>query len=408
MIQVSLEGARAFILDTLGLRTERPCESILDVARRIHNIQIDTISVVSHSHDLIVFNRWPGYKEGEVWKAQQEKQLLEWWSHGMCFIPMDSYPFIAWRVRFDDDSSWGSLRKWGRENRALVQEVYNHVKREGPTKSASLGQREQKSDGWWDWKVEKMALEYLFLRGRLLVAYRDDFQKHYDLSERVLPAGIDSEPLSDDEAAEFLATTSIGSLGLASQMDLRTYLGRLPPRRLWGGRRRAIEGYLECLEKEGIVQEVSIVGVRDRYFALAGQTDKLQESPLQDDDAPVKLLTPFDNLVRERHYPRSLWNFDYTIECYTPADKRKYGYFSLPLLDRDQLVGRVDAKMHRTEKLLELKAVHLDHDFWKTGKGLERLANGIAGFARFHEAENVVVVRANPASAKKLLQDALS
>jgi uncharacterized protein YcaQ len=408
MIEVSLEKARAFILDSLGLRTGRPFRSVVDVVRRIHNIQIDTISVVSRSHNLILYNRWPEYREGAVWKAQREKEVLEWWSHGMCIIPVETYPFITWRQRFYDDSSWGSLRKWGSQNRALIEEVYNHVKREGPTRSASLGERREKSDGWWDWKAEKMALEHLFLHGRLLVAYRDGFQKHYDLTERVLPAGIDSEPMSDDEAAEFLATTTIGSLGLASQKDLRTYLGRLPPRKLWSGRTRAIEGYLESLEQEGIVQEVSIEGVQDRYFALAGQTSRLQTSTVKhDDDVPVKMLTPFDNLVRERHYPSSLWDFDYMLECYTPADKRKHGYFALPLLDRDMLVGRVDAKMHRAENRLELKALYLEHDFWKEVDGLERLAKGIASFAEFHGAASVTVGRTNPASAKKRVQGAL-
>jgi uncharacterized protein YcaQ len=258
MLEVTLDQAKRFILDTQGLRTTRQSRSVVDVARRIHSIQIDTISVVTRSHNLITWNRFPRYKEGDVWKAQREGKLFEWWSHAMCLMPMETYPFTAWRKQFYPDDLWNSFKKWSAENKETIEQVYRKVKMDGVVNSASMGERKTKSDGWWDWKAEKRALEYLFYTGLLMVPYRKGFQKHYDLTERVLPAGIDSEPLSDDEAEEFVVMTTLESLGLGSQEDVRTYTGRMPSRVFWKNKAAAVEECLEEFVRDGVIEEVSI------------------------------------------------------------------------------------------------------------------------------------------------------
>ncbi|MFW9889771.1 MAG: DNA glycosylase AlkZ-like family protein, partial [Candidatus Thorarchaeota archaeon] len=264
-----------------------------------------------------------------------------------------------------------------------------------------LVERKTKSDGWWDWKVEKRALEYLFYTGRLMVPYRKGFQKHYDLTERVLPAGIDTEPLSNDEAAEFVVMTTLGSLGLGSQEDVRTYMGRMPSRVFWKNKAASVEEYLEELVRDGAIEEVSIPMLKDRYFVVKKNLRRLRKASNQEDDhTPVKFLSPFDNIIRERHYPRKIWEFEYALECYTPVDKRKYGYFTLPLLDGSNLVGRVDAKAHRKEGVLELKSLYLETDFWRTGEGIERLVEGLRDFAEFHRTEQLKIERVRPKDAK--------
>ncbi|MFX0054635.1 MAG: winged helix-turn-helix domain-containing protein [Promethearchaeota archaeon] len=401
MLEVTLDQARRFILETQGLRTSRQSRSVLDVARRIHSIQIDTISVVTRSHNLITWNRFPRYKEGDVWKAQKEGKLFEWWSHAMCLMPIETYPFTAWRKQFYPDDLWNSFKKWSAQNKQTIEQVYRKVKKDGAVNSASMGERKAKSDGWWDWKAEKRALEYLFYTGRLMVPYRKGFQKHYDLTERVLPAGIDSEPLSDDEAAEFVVMTTLASLGLGSQEDFRTYMGRMPSRVLWKNKATAVEEYLEEVAQEGVIEEVSIPMLKDRYFVLKRNLRRLKmASNVENDQVPVKILSPFDNIIRERHYPKKIWNFEYALECYTPADKRKYGYFTLPLLDGSNLVGRVDAKAHRNEGVLELKSLYLESDFWKTDEGIIRLVEGLKNFANFHRAEQLKIEKVRPKEAK--------
>jgi uncharacterized protein YcaQ len=401
MIEVSLEDARRFALDIQGLRTDNPSKSMMDVANRIHNIQIDTISVVTRSHNLITWNRFPTYKEGDVWKAQKEGKLFEWWSHAMCLMPMETYPFTAWRKQAYPDDLWNSFKKWGVENKDTIEKVYRKVKKDGVVNSASLGERKAKSDGWWDWKAEKRALEYLFYTGRLMVPYRKGFQKHYDLTERVLPASISTEPLTEDEAAEFVVRTTLGSLGLGGLRDIRSYLGRMPSRTLWNNKDSSVEDYLEPFLNSGEIEEVSITGLTNRYFALKRNIRSLKKASAEDSvDVPVKFLSPFDNIMRERHYPRELWNFEYTIECYTPAEKRKYGYFTLPLLDGIDIVGRVDAKMHRKDRILELKSLYLETGFWKSEGGIERLVSGLHNFAEFHNAERFEVGVVSPKRAK--------
>ncbi|MFW9845330.1 MAG: winged helix-turn-helix domain-containing protein [Candidatus Thorarchaeota archaeon] len=408
MLEISLEQARRFILEMQGLRSAKQSKSVLDVARRIHNIQIDTISVVTRSQNLITWNRFPNYKEGDVWKAQREGKLYEWWSHAMCLMPMETYPFTAWRKQAYPDDLWSSFKKWSIENKETIEQVYRKVKKDGVVNSASIGERKTKSDGWWDWKIEKRALEYLFYTGRVMVPYRKGFQKYYDLTERVLPAGIDSEPLSDEEAAEFVIRTTLGSLGLASSQDVRFYLGRMPSRTLWDNRDSNVEAYIEEYIRSGDSVEVSIADLPDRYFTLKKNLNKLRKaSDPRDEDAPVKFLSPFDNVIRERHYPKKIWDFEYTIECYTPAEKRKYGYFTLPILDRINLVGRVDAKAHRKEGILELKALYLESDFWKSAGGMERLVSGIKAFSSFHDIDRVEIGLVKPKRAKSSLVESL-
>jgi uncharacterized protein YcaQ len=337
-----------------------------------------------------------------VWKAEREGKLFEWWSHAMCLMPMETYPFTAWRKQFYPDDLWNSFKKWSSENKKTIEQVYRKVKKDGVVNSASIGERKTKSDGWWDWKVEKRALEYLFYTGRLMVPYRKGFQKYYDLTERVLPAGIDSEPLSDEEAAEFVVMTTLGSLGLGSQEDIRSYMGRMPSRVFWKNKSSEVEGSLEEFMQAGVIEEVSIPILKDRYFVLKKNLRRLRKAANRIyEQVPVKFLSPFDNLIRERHYPKKIWDFEYTIECYTPADKRKYGYFTLPLLDGIDIVGRVDAKMHRKEGVLELKSLYLESGFWKTDEGIERLVAGIKEFAGFHKAEHLKIEKVRPKRAKQ-------
>jgi uncharacterized protein YcaQ len=385
MIKVSQEQAQRFILDVQGLRTEKPSKSILKVAKRIHNIQIDTISVVTRSHDLTTFCRLPSYKESEVWGLERRGKLFEFWSHAMCLVPMESFPFYAWKMD-------------------TAETVYSHVKKNGPTQSASLGTRKKGSNGWWDWKAEKRALEYLFTVGRLMVAYREGFQKCYDITERVLPSGQDSEPMTDEQVADFVVQTTLGSLGLASYEDIKVYLGRMPARVLWKGSRTAIEAHLDNLHQQGVVEEVSITSLSDRYFVLGRNHEALvNPTSIQLDKEAAIILSPFDNILRERHRPRKMWGFEYKLEAYTPAAKRVYGYHVLPILDGHELIGRMDAKRHRDEGLLEVKVLYFEKGCASDSSLIERVAMGVINFMQFQGCSRVKIGAVHPRTAKRSL-----
>ncbi|MFW9910406.1 MAG: winged helix-turn-helix domain-containing protein, partial [Candidatus Thorarchaeota archaeon] len=380
------------------------------VACRVHNIQIDTISVVSRSHNLITFNRYPSYEERTIWDAERKGHLFEYWSHAMCLMPMETYPLSAWRKQYYQEEMWSSFRKWGISNRDIIDKVLKKVREDGVVNSASLGEKKSTpSSGWWDWKVEKRALEYLFYLGELMVAFRSGFQKYYDIPERVLPSGVDTEPLSDEEAARYIVQSTLSALGLATQQDFRTYHGAMPSKKLWQNKKEQVEYYLDSLVKDGLVEEVRIEGFKERHFALSDQAGKLQSVRLiEDEEAPVKILSPFDNIMRERHLPRRIWKFDYTIECYVPPPNRKYGYFVLPILDLNRFAGRLDAKAHRKEGKLEIKSLYLEDNEIKTAEGLQRLKLGIEDFAHFHNCQTISVGKVTPLKMAKSIRSLLN
>jgi uncharacterized protein YcaQ len=391
MLEISKEQAQQFILYIQGLTTDFSSLSSLDVIKKIHNLQIDTISVVARAQDLTLLNRKSDYQEGNVWKLLEEKKIFEFWSHGICLIPMEEYPFYAWKMKYKKANPGNWWKKWQPENQDVIKSVYNYVKKNGPTRSADFKREEErKREGWWDWKKEKMALELLFDQGKLLVAYRKNFQKYYDISERVLPPGVNTDPLADDELADYLINTVFSSLGLVSYEELRHYIGMAVFRYLWKNNRKSIMNFLQEKVKEDKLIEIKIDDINTKHFILKENENALSKLNYKfDQKTPMKFLTPFDNAIRDRDLPLRLWDFDYKIECYTPAAQRIYGYFTLPILDNHSFIGRTDLKVHRKEEILEIKSIHFEKWFNHTEDSNRRLSNGLRKFADFHKCGEI-------------------
>ena len=214
--------------------------------------------------------------------------------------------------------------------------------------------------------------------------------------------------MTDEQVANFVVQTTLGSLGLASYEDIRVYLGRMPARILWKGSRTAIEGYLDSLRQDGVVEEVSVTGLGNRYFVLGKNHNALVNSvDNQLDSETALILSPFDNIMRERHRPRKMWGFEYKLEAYTPAAKRVYGYHVLPILDGHELVGRMDAKKHREDGLLEVKVLHFEKGRASDSSLIERVATGIMSFMQFQGCSRVKIGAAHPRTAKRSLMQHL-
>jgi len=410
MLEISKKQAQQFILHRQGLTTDFSSLSLLDTIKRIHNLQIDTISVVARSQDLTLYNRKSDYQEGQIWKLLKEKKLFEYWSHGICLLPIEEYPFYAWKMEYNKEnpSSWWG--KWQTENQDIIKEVYNYVKKNGPTCSANF-KREvgKKGEGWWDWKKEKRALEVLFDHGKLLIAYRKNFQKYYDIKERVLPTGIKTEPLVKDELADYLLQTVFSSLLLASYEELRNYIGMAVCRYLWKNNRNSIGNFLLDKVKEDKLVEIKIANLERKHFILKENESKLSKLDYYfDKNKPMKFLTPFDNAIRDRDLLLRLWDFDYKIECYTPVAQRIYGYFTLPILDDHSFIGRTDLKVHRKEEILEMKSIHFEDWFKHSEELYERLANGLSKFADFHKCEKIRLEKSISKNIRKPLSLAIS
>jgi uncharacterized protein YcaQ len=159
------------------------------------------------------------------------------------------------------------------------------------------------------------------------------------------------------------------------------------------------EGKLEC---------VKIRGVKDYYYILRKDIKRLNSCQETSSNKIVKLLSPFDNIIRERHFPLSIWNFDYKLEAYVPASKRIYGYHLLPILDGHNIVGRVDAKVLRNENRMDLISLYLENNFWKNESGMERLVKGIREFSDYHNVEEIALKKVSPKSAKSKLLEHLT
>jgi uncharacterized protein YcaQ len=175
-------------------------------------------------------------------------------------------------------------------------------------------------------------------------------------------------------------------------------------RRFWNGKRNKIEEFLSSLVGD-ILEEIDF-GQKGRYFIHNKYRKSVGDLGIRQ-DVPVKLLTPFDNILRERHYPLAIWDFDYKIECYVPAPDRVYGYFVLPILDQNEFRGRVDAKVHRKTSVLELKSLYIEHDELMSDAGIQRLVNGVSEFAKFHGCESIELTTVSPKSFKSKIAAAL-
>ncbi|NHJ86610.1 MAG: winged helix-turn-helix domain-containing protein [Asgard group archaeon] len=404
MIELSLEQAQKIILEKQGLMTKNPPTSIEEVVNRIHNIQIDTISVVSRSHNLIIFNRFNEYKEKTVWDLLEQRKIFEFWSHALCFLPIEEYPYYAWRAKFYAEKNQSWWKDWVEKNQNLINEVYKYVKKNGPTTSADFKTGHKKpAGGWWNWKEEKAALDHLFSSGKLLISYRKNFQRYYDLTERVLPANVDNELLPEEELPDYLLKIVLDSNGIVNSEELKTYTGKEVPYYLWKSNAKIITKFLEEQVKEGFLEEIKINGLGEKFFI---KESDLTDFPKTNDfvSDQVSFLTPFDNLIRERYFPKRFWNFDYKIECYVPENQRIYGYYIMPILDNTQLIGRADVKVHRKEQKLELKGIYFEENTTLDDNLLERFANGVTKFASFHDCKEIVIGNVSSKEFEKSLK----
>lgn len=339
-------GARAPASAPAGWRAVRGAAHDLGVT------QIDSVNVLARAHYMPAFARLGAY-DREVFDARafgpgKRRAFFEYWAHEASLLPLDLHPALRWRMAraAAGEGIYKSVAAFGRERREVLAAVVAELEESGPLAAgeieAAAGARRQGAGGWWGWSEAKTALEYLFWSGRVTTAYRRGFERVYDLSERVIPADILSAPdLSEGEAHRVLMERAARALGIATETDLRDYF-RLRP--------APARSALAELVEEGILLPVAVEGwAPTAYLHAAARVPRRLSTRA--------LVSPFDPLVWERDRTERLFGFHYRIEIYTPAARRKYGYYVLPFLLGDRLVGRVDLKADRaTGRLLVLSA----------------------------------------------------
>ena len=381
-LSISINQARLVNLHALGLLhpPDAPATKtdVLEVIRRMGLLQIDTIHVVARSPYFVLFSRLGSYQSKWLDELLAVGSLFEQWAHAACFIPVEDYPLIR---RLVLDSVRGSyFSGWIDENTVVVQQVLSALQERGALRSADFKSPKQPG-GWWNWKDEKIALEYLFSRGELMVVRRENFQRIYDLHARAKPEWDDNLVPPLEEVYLSLVLKTVKALGVALPAWVADYY-RLP--------RRLVPGILRELLDSGALREAEVEGWSERILYLPEDETLLAAAAARHLTADhTTLLSPFDPLTWDRARVRQLFGFDFMIQAYTKADKRSFGYFPLPILHRGELVGRLDAKAFRKEDIFEVRGLYLEQGVEMTRDLASDLARAIEQCAEWHNTPHV-------------------
>jgi uncharacterized protein YcaQ len=393
--------------------------NVLRFATDSGGIQVDTINVLDRAHFLAVWSRFGAYDRRRLEQlVYEDRVLFEYWAHAACLVP--TVHFAYWRRAMLDYSvrsrAWGN---WLQNHESLIADIENRMKNEGPLGSADFQQKKAGAGGWWNWKPSTHALDYLWMSGRTLVATRKNFHKRFDLAERVMPEALALEPASAAEFQRWHVRQSLHALGAATMSDLRRYLSF--PRAGALDRRDVVD----ALIASGEVARVAVVDGRriaGPWFALSRDLPALEAAASR--RAPSRgttMLTPFDSFLWHRERTERLFGFDYKIEVYTPDHQRVHGYYVLPVVHDGQLIGRVDAKAHRKEGVLEVKHVHFEPWFararepptveWEPldrDRAFAGVAEALASLATFVAAAQITLGRVSPSRLGPPLRRALA
>jgi len=380
-ILVSNRDARLIFLNRQGLAAapNRALgkEGLLALIHDLGFVQVDSIQTVERAHHQILFSRNQTYRREHL-SALLEKDgaLFEHWTHDASVIPSAFFPY--WKHRFARRElvlreRW---RKWHGEGfDAAFEETLQRITETGPTMSRDIKVADHKSGGWWNWHPNKTALEYYWHTGKLAIAGRRNFQKVYDLTERVLPAHHYAPEVSEDVFIDWCCRSALERLGFATHGEIAAFFALVSPE-------EARDWVVAHRDELCEVLIAPADGGKPRpSYAFSGFPDNL--GTLSDPPARMRVLSPFDPLIRDRNRTERLFGFFYRIEVFVPEPKREYGYYVFPLLEGDRLVGRIDMKADRKAGTLDVKRL-----WWEPGvKGssgrIERLEAELMRLARF-------------------------
>jgi len=386
---LSAAEARRIALAAQGFgRTRPPIAGIrqLNLAMaRMATLQIDSVNVFARSHYMPLFSRLGAYDTADLDRLlfARRPPYVEYWAHVAAFIPATDWGLF--RFRMDEMRAWYSARNdgWFSSNRDIVDWVRAELADRGPLRPAQLEHdaKETRRGPWWDWDVVKRALEHLWVCGEVAIAGRRGFERRYGLAEQVIPADVLAAPVEREDAIRELVRRAAAAYGVATASDLADY---------WRIRdRRAIMSAIADLEASGDLQPVAVSG-----WTSAGRPAKAwvhADATLPRRIDATALLTPFDPVVWFRDRAERLFDFEYRIEIYTPAPQRRFGYYSLPVLVGDDIVGRVDLKADRAASTLRVQSA-----WWEHGRPTDaaaRLADELRLAARWQGLESLSVSR---------------
>ena len=353
-------------------------------------VQIDSVNVLVRSQELPLFSRLGSHRRSLIPDATAHGELFEYWAHEAAHVPTSDHRLWRWKMERSQHGPWQSARSLLKRRPSFVDEVIDRVTRDGAVTAADLQQRRGPKGSWWDWDDGKLALEYLFMSGRLTATRRArDFARVYDLPDRVIPARhLRSRTPSVEDAQRELVEKAARALGVGTVYDIADYF-RL--------KTDDVKPRLADLVESGRIAPVEVEGWRDKAFVhVDARSPRRVEARA--------LVSMFDPIVWNRKRAERLFDFHYRIEIYTPAPKRRFGYYVLPFVLGDSIVGRVDLKADRANGALLVHGI-----FGETGidkkAAVDALALELDEMASWLDLDDIVVGRRGDlaASVRKAL-----
>jgi uncharacterized protein len=356
----SLSGkeARQMVLRAQGFADNSAVQprprKLAAMVRQLGLLQIDSVNVLVRAHYMPLFSRLGRYSReqlDELSYRRGKRIFFEYWGHEASLIPLEYFPFFRWRMHRAErgEEIYQSLARLAHDRPDFVDAVFAEVGARGPISAGQLqkalvGSSAIGTRGWWGWTDSKRALEWLFWTGKITTAFRRNFERVYDLTERVFPKQILEAVPSEEEAQRELVRLAARALGVATESDLRDYFR------------------LDVAETRTRIAELVEMG-----DLLQGEVDGWSRPAFAVPDLRIPrrlegsaLLSPFDPLIWERSRTERLFDFKYRIEIYTPAARRQHGYYVLPFLLKNRLLGRVDLKADRQRSVLEVRSAHAE------------------------------------------------
>lgn len=355
-------------------------QATLSTIEHLGYVQIDTISVVQRAHHHTLWSRNPEYQPDQLDQLVAKQKIFEYWSHAAAYLPMRYFRFSL--VRKHAFAS-GLQNHWYERDEKLMKKIMTRIKNEGPLMAKDFENTSKRKVDWSS-KPAKRALENLYMQGDLMIPYRNNFHKVYDLTERVIPNDINTSMPTKEEYIQFLIVRYLEANGLGIASEIAYLLKNT---------KSEVEKYLKEMHLNGEILQVKIGELK--YYTLPDSLNLLNE-PLS--RSKLVILSPFDNLLIQRKRIKTLFNFDYQIECYVPESKRKFGYFSLPILWDGNLVARMDCKADRKTSILHINHLALEPSLKSTDEFSHALSNELATFMKFNNCDHLTTHKITPNS----------
>lgn len=357
--------ARRLLLERQGLcrppRRKLAAVGLQTLIEDLGYVQLDSISTVARAHHMILFARNETYRPELLARLiERDRSLFENWTHDAAVIPTAFFPYWQHRFAREKEALRARWQKWRRDGFLdAMDKVLTHVTTEGPTRARDLtpkndGTKKSAESSWWDWHPAKTALEYHWRCGALSVCRREGFQKVYDLTDRVIPEAHRGPPPDLAAFRDWACREALARLGIASSSEIAGFWHLVSPK----------EAASWCKDKlaSGDLMELLIApadkGKPRPAYALPGTLEEIHDLP----PAPprIRALSPFDPAIRNRQRLERIFGFDYRIEVFVPAAKRRYGYYVFPLLEGERLIGRIDMKHDKQADALKVSSLWLE------------------------------------------------